>query len=77
MCIGNRFQRRRPTTALPENIRARARSDRRAPAIRQTPSAKASRSTLQALKSGVTQPAVGAPMANSSLTACARMLYPG
>ncbi len=65
--LGKPFGRAQPRRRLvPANITAGARTRRREPAARHTPTAKASRSTLQRLNAGTTQRLVGAPIANSS-----------
>ena len=74
MCMGKAFQISKPMTADPANITASARTTRRSPAARHTPSEKTRRSTLQRLNSATAIRLVGAPMAKSSLTAWPRKL---
>jgi hypothetical protein len=68
MCIGKKFQSASALTALSAIITASTRTSR-VWADTQMPSEKSSIPTLEMVKSGTRKSLVGAPIANSSLTA--------
>ncbi len=69
MCIGKKFHNTKPFTALMIIINAKTHRARFRPADIQMPSVNATKSTEYNVKSRTTRWLVGAPIANSSLTA--------